>query len=162
ACLPDSSATGLPRVMIVFPRLAAGIARLGNGVEAPQLLAVLDVERRDPASRACVAGAVLDDDLPIGDERRRQEFLDAAEFVLAGNLLVPNDLAVVAVDRDDAAVGQIRDDLVFPERNAARPRCVALVLYTGIAYPHELCVVGIARVDLVDRAPAVRGVHVAV
>src|SRR6266853_270259 len=94
--LPDAAAAGLPRVVVVFPRLAAGIAGLGHRVEAPQLLAVLDVECRDPAARARVARAVLDDHLAVGDERRRQEFFLPAELGLAGDLLDPDDLAVRA------------------------------------------------------------------
>src|SRR5436190_22707188 len=97
--LPDPAAAGLPRVVIVFPRLAARIAGLRHRVEAPQLLAVFDVERRDPSSRAGIAGAVLDDDLAVGDERSGEEFLLTAEFILDGDLLVPDDLAVGAVDR---------------------------------------------------------------
>ena len=33
------------------------------------------------------------------------------------------------------------------------------MLYAGIGDPHELAAVGFARVDLINRAPAVRGVH---
>src|SRR5438552_11798762 len=96
--LPDPAAAGFPRVVIVFPRFAAGIARLRHRVEPPELLAVLDVERRDPAARAAVARAVLDEDFAIGGERGRQEFLLVAELGLGGDLLVPDDLAVFPID----------------------------------------------------------------
>src|SRR5262245_55156789 len=119
--LPDPAAAGLPRVVVVLPRLAAGIARLRHAVEAPPFLPVFHVERGHPAARARVARDVLDDDLAVGDERSREELLLAAELLFHRDLLVPDDLAVLAVDRDDAAVGQVRDDLVFPERDAARP-----------------------------------------
>src|SRR3954466_679515 len=143
AGLPDPAAAGLPRVVVVFPRLAARIAGLGHRVEAPELLAVLHVERRDPAARAGIARAVLHDHFAFGDQRRRQKFFLAAELVLAGDLLVPEDLAVVAVDRDDAAVRKVRNDLVFPERDAARPWRVAFVLDARIARPHEIRTAGI-------------------
>ena len=162
AGLPDAAAAGLPGVVIVLPRLAAGVARLGHRVPAPQLVAGVDVERRHPAARAAVAGAVLDEDLAVGHERRGQEPLLVAELVLGRDLLVPDDLAVVAIDGDDAAVGQVGDDLVFPERDAARARRVAFVRHAGVGHPDELAAVGLARVDLVDRAPAVARVHEAV
>src|SRR5437763_4709201 len=126
--LPDPAASGFPRVVIVLPRLAAGIAGLGYGVEAPELLAVLDVEGRHPAARARVAGAVLDDHFPVGHERRREEFLLPAELGLACNFLVPENLAVFAVDGDDTSIGKVRENLVFPQGDPARPRRVALVL----------------------------------
>src|SRR4051812_29422847 len=127
--LPDPAAAGFPRVVIVFPRLAAGIARLRHRVETPELLPVFHVERRDPAARTAVTGAVLDEHLAVSDERRRQEFFLAAELLLHRDLLVPQDLAVLAVDRDHTAVRQVREDLVFPERDAARARRVAFVLH---------------------------------
>ena len=55
-----------------------------------------------------------------------------------GDLLVPDDLAVVAVDRDDAAVRQVGDHQVFPERDAARARRVAFVLHARVGDPDEL------------------------
>src|SRR6185369_9457180 len=73
--LPDPAAACLPGVVIVFPGLAARITRLGHRVKAPELLAVLHVERGDPAARAGVAGAVLDDHFAVGHERRGEELL---------------------------------------------------------------------------------------
>ena len=146
AGLPDAAAARLPGVVIVLPRFAAGIAGLRHDVPPPQLVAGLDVERRHPAARAAVARAVLDDHLAVGDERRRQELLGAAELLLAGDHLVPDDLAVVAVDRDHAAVGQVGEHQIFPERDAARARRVALVLDAGIGDPHVVALVaGCAR-----------------
>ena len=156
------AAAGLPGVVIVLPRLAARVARLRHRVPAPQLVAGLHVERGHPAARAGVAGAVLDDDLAFGDQRRGEKLLLAAEFGLGRDLLVPHDLAVVAIDGDDAAVRQVGDHHVFPERDAARARRVAFVLDAGVGDPHELAPVGIADVDLVDRAPAIGRVHEAV
>ena len=162
AGLPDAAAAGLPGVVIVFPCFAAGLARLGHCVPPPQLVAGVDVERGHPAARAGVAGAVLDEHLAVGDERCRREPLLAAELVFRGDLLVPEDLAVLAVDGDDASVRQVGDDLVFPERDAARAGGVAFVRHARVGDPRELAAVRIAGVDLVDRAPPVAGVHEAV
>ncbi len=157
--LPDAAAAGLPRVVLVFPRLAARIAGLRHYIPAPQLVSGARVECRDPSARSSVARAVHDDDLAFGGNRRRKEFLAAAELIRDGDLLVPHDLAVRAVHSDDAAVGQVRDDQVFPQRDAARARDVAFVLDSRIGHPHQLALVRLARVDLVERAPSVGGVH---
>ena len=157
--MPDSAAAGFPGVVVVFPGFAARVAGLGHDVPAPQFLARPHLERRNPSARSAVARAVLHDDLAVGDQRRRQEFLLPAEFGLSRDLLVPHGLALVAVDRDDPAVGKVGDHEVFPQRDAARARCVALVLDAGVGNPYELALVGIARVDLVHRAPAVGRVH---
>jgi hypothetical protein len=84
------------------------------------------------------------------------------EFVRLGDLLVPDDLAGIAVDGDHPAVGQVGDHEIVPQRDAARARDVALMAHAGIADPDELALVRVAGVDLVHRAPAVGGVHEAV
>ena len=162
AGLPQSAAAGFPRLVFVFPRFAARFAGCGHGVPAPEFVASSRVERSDPATRFAVARAVGDDHLAVGGDGRREEPFLAAEFVGHQDLLVPHDLAVVAVDADDAAVRQIGDHEVFPQRDAARARNVALVRHAGVGDPHEFALVRIARVDLVDRAPAVGRVHEAV
>ena len=160
--LPDAAAAGLPGVVVVRPGLAAGLARLGHDIPAPQLLAGVDVERRHPAAGAAVAGAVVHDDLAVGDQGGGQEPFAPAELVGARDLHVPHDLAGVAVDGDDPAVGQVREDPVFPEGDAAGARRVALVVDAGVRDPDQIAVVRVAGVDLVDRSPAVAGVHEAV
>ena len=45
------------------------------------------------------------------------------------------DLAVVALDRDDAAVRQVGDDQILPERDPARLRLVPLVLHARVGHP---------------------------
>ena len=67
----------------------------------------VDVEGGDPARRAAVAGAVVHENLALGDHGRGQEALAAAELVDARELDVPRDLAVLAVDGDDPAVRQV-------------------------------------------------------
>src|SRR5215510_8255596 len=85
-----------------------------------------------------------------------------AELIDGGDLLVPDDLARVAVERDHATVREVRDHEVLPECDAARAGNVAFVLHTGIADPDELALVRVARDDLVNRAPAVAGIHEAI
>src|SRR6185312_17293141 len=157
-----AAAAGFPGVGLVLPGLAAGIAGFGHHVPAPKLVAGLDVERRQPAAGLRVARAVGDQNLAFGGDRGGEEFFLTAEFVRLGDLLVPDDLAGVAVDGDHPAVGQVGDHQVVPQRDAARARDIALVANAGIADPDELALVRIAGVDLVDRAPAVGGVHEAV
>ena len=114
AGLPQAAAAGLPGVVLVLPGLAAGLAGLRNRIPAPQLVAGLGVERRDPAARPRVARAVGDDHLAFDGDRRGGKPLLAAEFVDAGDLLVPDDFAGVAVECDHAAVRQHADHQVFP------------------------------------------------
>src|SRR6185503_8408643 len=79
--LPDAAAAGFPRAGVVFPALAAGIAGLRHGVEAPDLVAGLHVERGDPPAGSRIAGAVLDTHFPVGDDRRRVDALLAAALI---------------------------------------------------------------------------------
>src|SRR6516225_6607596 len=156
--LPDAAASGLPGVVLVFPGLAARIARLRNRIPAPQFIAGAGIERREPTAN----GLVGDDDFALDRQRRGVEMLPAAELVGGGDALVPHDLAAVAVDADDPAVRQVGNDEVLPQRDAAGARRIALMLDAGVGDPHEFAVIGIAGVDLVHRAPAVGGVHEAV
>src|SRR6516225_2091357 len=162
AGLPEAASAGLPRVVLVLPGFAAGLARFRDGIPAPELVACSGVERRNPATRLPVTRAVCDYDLAVGGDGRRKESFATAELVGARDLLVPDDLARAAVDANDAAIGQVGDDEIFPERDAARPRHVALMLDTGIGDPDELASVRLAHVDLVERPPAVGGIHHAV
>ena len=162
AGLPEATAAGLPRVVLVLPGLAARIARLRHDVPAPELLARTRVERRDPSAGLRVAGSVGHDHFAVGGDRRRVESFLAAEFVGRRHHLVPHDLAGVAVRRNHTAVGQIGDHEILPERDAARARQVALVLHARVRHPGEFALVRIPSVDLVERAPAVARVEEAV
>src|SRR5262249_22636930 len=137
AGLPQAAAAGLPGVVLVLPGLAARITGLWDHIPAPQLIASPGVERREPAAGAGVAGAVRHDDLAFRRERGRAEALLAAELVGFGNLLVPDDLAAVAVDRNHPAVREVVDDKVLPKGDAARLGNVAFVLDARIGDPHE-------------------------
>src|SRR4029077_6762608 len=160
--LPQAAAAGLPGVVLVLPGLAAGLARLRDRVPAPQLIAGARVERRKPAAGAGVAGAVRYEDLAFGRKRCRAEAFLAAKLIGLGDLFVPHDLAAVAVDRNHAAVRQVGDNEVFPQRDASRLGNVAFMLDAGVRNPHELAVIAAAYVDLVDRPPAVARIHEAV
>ena len=162
AGLPQASAAGLPRVVLVLPGLAARVARLGHGVPSPDLFPGFRVEGRNPAPRLRIACAVGDDDLALGGDGRGKELLPAAELVGDGDHLVPDDFAGVAIDRDHAAIRKIRDDQVLPQRDASRARHVTLVLHARIGDPHKLAAGRRAEVDLVERAPPVGRVHHAV
>src|SRR5262249_41549474 len=159
AGLPEPAAAGLPGVVLVLPGLTAGLARLRDRVPAPQLVAAARIERRHPAARAGVTSAVGDDHLAFDRDRGGRQALLGAELVAGGNLLVPDRLASVAVERNTAAVRQRRDHKVLPEREAARLRPIAFVAHAGILDPDKLALVGVARIDLVDRAPAVDRIH---
>src|SRR5215475_7496284 len=158
AGLPQAAASRLPGTGLVLPGLAARIAGLGDGIPTPQLLAGAGVEPGKPTAGR-IAGAIGDEHLAVDRQRRGIELLAAAELVDRGDLFVPDDLAAVAVDGDDAAVRQVGDDKVFPQGDAAGARDVALMLDAGIGDPDELAMIGIAGIDLIDRAPAVHGVH---
>src|SRR4029453_2398062 len=89
--LPQSTTAALPRVVLVLPCFTAGIAWLGDHIPTPQLVASSDVERGDPSTRLSVTGAVGDDDLAVGGDRRREESLPAAEFIRLRDPLAPED-----------------------------------------------------------------------
>src|SRR5262245_36330817 len=162
AGLPQPAATGLPGVVLVLPGLAAGLARLRDRIPAPELVAGARIERGHPAAGAAVTGAVGDEHFSLDRHRRGRKPFLVAELVGLGDFLVPDDLARITVERDHAAVRQVADHQVFPERNAARLRPIAFVADAGILDPDELALVRIARIDLINRAPAVAGIHEAV
>src|SRR5258705_1869337 len=114
AGLPEPPAAGLPGVVLVLPGFAAGIARLRHDVPAPELGARSRVERRDPAARLRVAGAIGDNHLAVSGDRRRIESFLAAEFVGGRHLLVPDDLPAVAIDRNHEPSRKIADDWALP------------------------------------------------
>src|SRR5262249_29149798 len=111
--LPETSATRLPRARLVLPGLAAGVAGLGDGVPPPQFFAGARIEPREP-SAGRNAGTVRDQHLAVHCERRSVQFLPAPELVDRNDLLVPDDLAAVTIDGDDAAIRQVGEDEVFP------------------------------------------------
>ena len=160
--MPNAATARFPRTVFVFPRLAAGVAGFGHCVPAPQFVARAHIQRRHPAARATVARAVLNQHLAVGHQWCSEKALLQTKFILGQNHFVPQNFAVVAINRDHPPVRQIRDDLVFPQRDAARNRHIALMLHTRIGNPHELAAIAVTCIDLVDRTPAVGGVHISV
>src|SRR5262249_22474611 len=109
----ERAAAGPPGVVLVLPGLVAGLAGAGDRERLPFDVAGLRIERRDPVAHAAVAAGGADDDLVLERERRRVE-IDVGLIV---ELFVPDDLAGVAVGRDDAGVAAgDRDDEVAPQR----------------------------------------------
>src|SRR5438132_10796957 len=81
ACLPDATAAGFPRIILVLPGFTSGIARFGYHVPPPQLLARSCLQRRDPTARSRVSRAVCDEHLVFSRDRRRIESFPSAELV---------------------------------------------------------------------------------
>ncbi len=112
----ERAAAGLPGVVIVFPGLAAGLARRRHRERLPFLLAGLGIERREPAAHAVVAAGAADDHGILERERRRGDL----HVGLIVQVLVPDDLAGLLVGRDHPAVeAGDRDDEIAPQRDAA-------------------------------------------
>src|SRR5262249_11195943 len=112
--LPDTAATGLPRIVFVLPCLASRIAWFGDYVPSPQFLSRSRFKRSDPAPCAGVSRAVCDDDLVFSGDRRRHEFFFIAELVSGGDHLVPDDFPIVPFDCNDTAIWQVGEDEIFP------------------------------------------------
>jgi len=60
---------------------------------------------------------ILHQHLASDDQGCCQEFLRAPNRFFHANLLVPHDLALVAVDRDDAPVRQVAIHEIVPQRD---------------------------------------------
>src|SRR5262249_53545177 len=109
----------------IGPGLSARLVGIGDEIEAPDLLPVLELEGADPVLGAPVgAGRSIDDEV-ADDERRHAEIL-----ALAGirDLAAPEQRAFLQVDRDQIAVGGAADDAAILERYAAVGRRQHLVL----------------------------------
>ena len=102
----------------VAPRFVARLARPGNRVEAPQLLAGSRIVRRDDAGVAAGVGLALaaGDHLAVGDDRaaaRRRALLRIE------HRRFPGQLAGLRVERVDEVVRARVDDQVAPHRERA-------------------------------------------
>ena len=158
---PHAAAAGLPRVVVVQPRLVAGLTRPWNGVEAPQLLAGRLVQRGQPSAGGGIAESLADEDLALDRQRSRGELLLPVEIPLdagAGDLLVPHDLAGTAADRDDAAIDQVVVDHVSPEGETACAGAFVLA-DCGVCLPQDNTLPSVGDVDLIGRPPTVGQEH---
>src|SRR5258708_29221639 len=70
---PHSTASGLPRIGVALPGLAAGLAGGWDGELAPEAFAGGGIEPSTPVAYALVAIGGADDDLVLDGERRRRE-----------------------------------------------------------------------------------------
>ena len=113
---PDRAAAGLPR--IAGPRLVSALARTGNGVEAPGLLAGAGVERGDKPADAEFAADGADDDLVLDDQRSQGEAV-AGFRPRAADGDVPHQPAGLRVDGQEMTVERAHEDRVAENRDAA-------------------------------------------
>src|SRR5262249_11566337 len=114
---PHSPAAGLPRVVLVLPGLAPGLARRRNRELAPQQLSGCRIERGDVVAYTGIAAGGADDDLVLDRQRRGGN----AHLRLVGRHVgFPGDLAGLLVGRDNARRrAGARDDKIAPQRRAA-------------------------------------------
>ena len=99
---------GLGCLLEIGGRVGALLA-FGDGVELPQLLAVIRVIGRDKAAHAEFGPAIADDHLAIDHARRTS---DGVALGLVDRDRLPGDLAGVAVERDQAAIQRAEEQLV--------------------------------------------------
>ena len=146
------------------PAIAAGLAGLRDGVEAPKLLAVVDVVAGDEAAaghRVAAAGHALHDD--VGGHQWAAGVAPALLVVLG--LVVPDHLAGLGVQRDDMRIGGRDDQLVVDHRHVALGGVVAVLARNfdrdvALVFPQQLAVGGIERLHLVE--PVVEEKHAVV
>src|ERR1700730_19403385 len=91
--IPESTAAGLPRVMIVRPSLVARFPRARYSVETPQYLASLGVDCHQPTAPSDIGPASGNNDHVLNDQRRASEGVGIGDTVD----LVPQDLAGIPV-----------------------------------------------------------------
>src|SRR5262249_18614361 len=97
--LPGRATAVLPGIgHLPGPGLCAGLARRGNGVAAPQMLAGRRVPAVEEAAGGAVAAGHAGDQHAVGDERRDDA---GVAFLVVGELLLPELLAGLHVERDD-------------------------------------------------------------
>ena len=118
---------GRPRRDAEILSLVLGVERVEAGADldvgiragierAPQLLAGLQIERRDVSADAQLGARVADEHAILDDDRRAGERL---AFVDVADARPPRLLAGLGVDGDDRRVEQAVDDLAVAERGAA-------------------------------------------
>src|SRR6185312_942261 len=91
-----------------------GITR--HGPPAPQLLTVVDGVRRHVTALMELGACFADKDAAIGNARRTRDRQHEARI---GDLLLPDLLAALRIDGDQAPVERSPDDLVFPHCDTA-------------------------------------------
>ena len=146
---PDRGAAALPGVAL--PGVVAGLARTGDGVGLPHLLAAVGIVGGDEAADAELAARDPDHDLAVHDQRRHGHVV--AFLPVGDRLALPGHLAGLGIERDHHRVLPGQVDLVAVQRDAALGVVqgaealgqLALVLPDQIAGP------GVEREELVVR-----------
>ena len=90
-----------PGVRLALPRVVTGLARSGNRVEAPELLARLRLVRGNESANAEFTAAHTDDDLVFHHQRRMH---DRIPGLAAFHLHLPPLAAGGGIDRDEIRV----------------------------------------------------------
>src|SRR5215471_18324740 len=153
---PHGTATGLPRIGLVFPGLAAGLTGRRNGVFAPQELAGRCVERGHPVARAGVASRGPNNDLVFDGQRCARD----RDLLRIGYVRFPYDFARDLIGRNNAGRRtRGRNDKITPQGGAA---VCDLPLLLWLHAPDDAAGIARGRVDLVKYAPGIRDVEEAV
>src|SRR5262249_16451372 len=155
---PHGPAAGLPGVVVVLPGLGTGLAGRRHGVFAPQHFAGRAIERGNEIAHSTIAAGSADHDLVLDGQRRRRE----RQFrVAVAHVGFPGHLAGLFVGGDDARriVGDTNHE-ISPQRSTA-VYCQQFLL-TWVHAPDDPAHVAGPGIDLVDYAPLVNHVEVAV
>ena len=157
ACHPHGAAARFPGVVLVFPGLAARLARRRDDVAPPDLLARGRVQTGDPVAHAAIAASGANEDLVLDGQGRGGDL----QVRLIVEIGLPDHLARVLVGGDDArrAIGD-RDHQIAPQSGATVGQ--GQLLLAGIHAPEDAPGFAGAHVDLVDDAPLVNQIHVAI
>ena len=141
--------------------LEALLGVAGHGVETPDQLSRVGVVRRDVAARVVLGAGIADQNLAVDDARC------AGDGIVLGRvrgLDLPDDLAGLGVERDEAAVEHADIDLAFPRSDAAVDHIAAgasgdAAIDLGVVFPKLLAGLGVERDHV---APRRAGVHDAI
>ena len=123
AAVPHAGAACLPGV--ARPGVMSGLAWPRNRVEAPHLLARLDVEGGNETANAAISARHADDDLVLDDERCVR---DRVLVHRPRGLSVPDHPARLRVDRKQVSIDGAHEERIAEDRKsatdaaAARPR----------------------------------------
>ena len=161
---PHAAAAGLPAVgvarFVALPGFRTRLALVGHRIEAPQLVARIDLQRRDIAAGRPVTIGLADQHLVAHHQRCSNE-----AFAGPADLLVPDHVAGFAVAGDHVAIEEPTDDQFARERETTMRDQEAgrgVLLDAGIAGPDEFGGLAVRYVELVGRAPGVRHIKEAI
>ncbi len=149
-CLPDCGAAVFPDVAVLRPGFVAGLARRGDRVVAPDMLAGVGVIGVDMAADAEVAAAEAGNDHAVVIKRR------AGDRIALGRVLgldFPQHLAGLLVERDELGVELADEDLAVAHAGAATGPAAARPRLGGVdirlVAPQHLAGIDADREDVV-------------